>query len=631
MTYRGQDLDLRTPQSYGAGFRESSLSSPFEGQAGGETARGARPETIYVDDALMRCCNDAYDLALVHRSVEVGIVHLMHAMTQSDAANAILSARGVSVVTLRRETGEMMASDLPLGQTNGKASPRKSSELEEVLRLAARQAYARRAPAGIEDVVSVLFEAYRDAASTQVLRRHTDRPFTARSPIAGTSLPPLRGFGADEPRERVRAPSRSFSLSEPPRPRAEPVDVSPAVTDRLAQIERGIETRFSDLSRGWSALGDRLVALEGSVESSRSENLALPNQISEQLRGMDGIERKLELMERTFSSLADRLVGVERSLERRTQIGTGPAADLEPVVARLTALERSVTGGMSEGARNWAALAERLKSIEKAASGNGGVGVDLAPMGDRLRQLEDALAQSRAETRAVRDVLAQVNDKLAAMSEASTRQRAEVTETVARPVMERVQALISVVDQRSQETSRAGGQVNERLGIIDRAMQSLGQRSLEVTAQHEQDIHDLRESLVKLNENQQAMASAFDQWRTEISSETGLIASRLGSIEVSTRAPLSQIEAMNTNVQRLLRFSVMRAERRSKFVRWLFGTEDWYSASWHNAAWQRAEQDKHAAEEAPAPRFPQAPADTTAARMKDDDALPPTVSIIRRA
>jgi len=90
MSYRGEDLDLRTPQTLGTG------------DVG---AMGARSGPIWVDDTVLACTNHAFDIALAHRAGEVRLEHLLNALTRIEVAAEALEARGVRVAALRAPQG----------------------------------------------------------------------------------------------------------------------------------------------------------------------------------------------------------------------------------------------------------------------------------------------------------------------------------------------------------------------------------------------------------------------------------------------------------------------------------------------------------------------------------------------
>ena len=84
-------------------------------------AAAARPSSqrasgpIWVDDTLLACANQAFDIALAYRSAEVRLEHLVLAMTRVEPAAAALEARGVRVVSLRRDSAVTIAGELPRG------------------------------------------------------------------------------------------------------------------------------------------------------------------------------------------------------------------------------------------------------------------------------------------------------------------------------------------------------------------------------------------------------------------------------------------------------------------------------------------------------------------------------------
>src|SRR5262245_40551695 len=132
MSYRGEDLDLRTPQTWtgvpGDLAGGTDLSLP---QNGKRTPYPSGP--ISVDATVLGCANQAYEMAAAHRAGEVRIEHLLNAMTRIDAAAAALETRGVRVAALRRETATIIASEIPAVAGGGVTSPRRSDEFAEVL------------------------------------------------------------------------------------------------------------------------------------------------------------------------------------------------------------------------------------------------------------------------------------------------------------------------------------------------------------------------------------------------------------------------------------------------------------------------------------------------------------------
>src|SRR5262245_53212993 len=102
--YRGDDLDLRTPQATPGDFAIHEPVEPFVVASRPRPAAGAsRSAPIWVDATLLDCCNHAYDVASAHRAAEVRLEHLIYALTRIDEAAHTLEVRGVRVANLRRE------------------------------------------------------------------------------------------------------------------------------------------------------------------------------------------------------------------------------------------------------------------------------------------------------------------------------------------------------------------------------------------------------------------------------------------------------------------------------------------------------------------------------------------------
>jgi hypothetical protein len=172
-SYRGEDLDLRTPG--GRPVREAFVAEaqPIQGRMRAPLSNGGgRGEPTYVDETVMACCNHAFDIAQAHGASEVRLDHLIHAMTRVEAAAQILEERGVREAHLRRESAAVLASQIPVGLGNTHATPRAAAELDDVLRRASDSAARSGDVAGVEAVLWAMLTAYRDHAAVQLLARH---------------------------------------------------------------------------------------------------------------------------------------------------------------------------------------------------------------------------------------------------------------------------------------------------------------------------------------------------------------------------------------------------------------------------------------------------------------------------
>ena len=118
MSYKGSDLDLRTPYALG-------VSEDAAGQAGWSLPpMPGRDGPIPVDQTVLACCNAAYDAALFHGARDVRVEHLLYALTRVDAARDILEQHGVRTQQLRRDAAGAIVDEAPAtGAARCRAAP----------------------------------------------------------------------------------------------------------------------------------------------------------------------------------------------------------------------------------------------------------------------------------------------------------------------------------------------------------------------------------------------------------------------------------------------------------------------------------------------------------------------------
>lgn len=625
MAYRGDDLDLRTVQGYGAREPADILSAA---RSPGLSARGKMP--LVVDDLVMAVINDAYEIALAHRALEVRIEHLLNAMTRFEASQIALEQAGVRVGSLRRETATIIASETPAG--NGKGAPRTSEELEEVLRHAVEIADVRRAPAAIEDVLSVLFEPRRELAGLAVLRRHTQPRY--REPVPGRTeamLPPLaRTFVADEPRERVRAPARSAYVPE----------AGPTITDSvqntriealerlvrelsqdlaaerktmsgvLGDLQRDIVTTREDTAR---VLVDRLQAFETTISSKQDGRGAASG---ERLTAIERvIDQRLGDIGRTFAALGDRLAALE------TKVSEAPKAtvSLQPVVDRLAALEAKL-GDVPRSTVSLQPVVDRLQALEQALAArqpDTQTPAALSAMSERIAAIDARTAETTKSVagmaaKVTEDVAARVagqvagavNEKLVLLDQAMGQQRTRIVEALTAqdaagqrleklvterlqavaqstgPLVERIGLMGAALESKDAAAAELQRQLEQRLVAIEQRIAAAAQRTGELHAARDKDVLELHDALVKINGNQQTLAASMDQWRMEMAGDVGVVANRMEVLERNSERPVQMLSQLNTDMQAMYAMTLKREQRKSRFRMWLFGTEDWYGDSW---------------------------------------------------
>ena len=589
MVYKGDDLGLMTPHGWGSG-RAMTMSMGYRNSPAGRTeawlTRSYQPaddlSSMWVDDSVLRSCNQAYDLAVVHRAPEVGPEHLLHAMTLEVESIEVLRDHNVNVTTLRHESAAMMASAAPVGYGMGRVKPRNSEEFVRILRLAADRAYAHRSPVTTEDILDTLFDMKSDHSSRNLLSRHradwrlrtnpdvpmddnrdrfreaptvTDSFQNTRIDALERMVHELSGDIAENRQtfaeliEELRGSRGGIGRSDPPRLTGRSngsghqqagVDADPVI-DRLYAIERNVEAKFDELARAWDILGKRLEELEDAVEdgAESSGGLAVDEvsaktaeALGEKLKGMsgfevkvdelEGLESKVGRLEVALSGLPERLIAMERRLATRSTGGSGEV-DLGPVADRLGALE---------------------KLIASSPDGN----VEMAPVMSALGSIERRVD----DTGLVADGLAERLDKV---DSALDGQRHVIADAVSNVVAARLTAMEAKSASELQRVLAAVGNGDE----VDSAT------------------HD---ALIKLNTNQQTLASAFDQWRLESKSDANAILQRIQMLETMPKLPEGELSALRDRLDALATRMTEKQDFWTRFRIWLYGTDDWYGASW---------------------------------------------------
>lgn len=596
MAYRGDDLDLRTMQGFSArdpadilaGARSPALST-----------RGKLP--LIVDDLVMAVINDAYEIALAHRAHEVRIEHLLNAMTRFEASQIALEQAGVRVGSLRRETATIIASETPATNGKGapRTSEELEEVLRHAVEIAdMRRAPAaiedvlsasfepRRELAGLAVLRRHTQPRYRE-------------PAPARTESILPSL--ARTFASDEPRERVRAPARSAYLPEPgpsitdnvQNTRIEALErlvrelsqdlaaERKTMSGALVELQRDIVTAREDTAR---VLVDRLQAFETTISSKQDGRGAVSG---ERLTAIERIiDQRLSDIGRTFTALADRMA----ALETRLADTPGSTASLQPVLDRLQAIERALStrqpdaqtpAALSAMSERIAALDARSADATKAVAGlaatvAGQVG---AAVTDRLAVLDQAMGQQR--TRIIEALTAQ--DASGQRIERLVTERLQAVTQATGPLVERIGQMSVALNSKDAAAAEMHRQLEQRLAAMEQRIAASANRNGELHAARDKDVLELHEALVKINGNQQTLAASMDQWRMEMAGDVGVVANRMEVIERNAERPVQMLSQLNSDMQAMYAMTLKREQRKSRFRTWLFGTEDWYGESWAEA------------------------------------------------
>jgi hypothetical protein len=594
MGYRGEDLDLRTPQTWSASQADLTGAGEVAAMTGG--ARGAvRSGPIWVDDTVLACSNHAFDVALAHRAGEVRIEHLLHALTRIDAASEALEARGVRVAALRRESATIIANEIPVGLPNGKGVPRRSEEFAEVLRLAAANAARRNAPAGIEDLLYVLFDQRSELPGLSLLHRNTMR---------GTReilepLPPLTRYTPEPPR-----------YSAPPVERY--VRVEPAQQRYAVEAPRPYRSEYAGTPTD-SIQNTRIDALEQMVRALGNDLSNERQTFSAMLKdiGRDAQSHRDD-QGRMHSGLYDRLENLEKVMTSQNQAPQQSGAPVEDLIERMQSVEASLQQRLNDMSRSWTVLSDRLQSLEHAvreASDGTGVSsdivsritaaVDLKPIANRLDIIEEALLSREPAgdhgigermrtlegeiTRALGSNAASTA-RLESLVSGFERQRADLVNQLAGPVIDRVSSITTAHAGQISSVNDTLVRLAERVDAVERAVAAEIETAAAKHQAYAQDLTKVHEALMKLNQNQVTLAGSIDQWHTESAGDVAVISTKLAAIDRDASRPMEMLGNLNAQMDVLNRTMIERYHRRNRFWYWLFGTDDWLGRSWPSQA-----------------------------------------------
>jgi hypothetical protein len=167
MVYKGEDLELITPDEW-SGARAGWGASRSSGR-GPANERDLTPDwldralvpqqggtALWVDATVLACCNKAYDLAVVHHAGEVGLEHLVHAMTLDVDAIDVLRSYNIDVTSLRSESAARLAQGRRSWTANRGTSLPNSADFNGILTRAADHAYDEGQPVTIAHILEAM-------------------------------------------------------------------------------------------------------------------------------------------------------------------------------------------------------------------------------------------------------------------------------------------------------------------------------------------------------------------------------------------------------------------------------------------------------------------------------------------
>ncbi len=585
MGYRGDDLDLRTPQAAPGEVAALPAPSPFAATPRPRASAGmTNGAPIWVDETVLDICNHAYDVASAHRAIEVRLEHLIYALTRTDAAAEALEMRGVRVAALRREAAGVIATEIPAAQANGRTTPRRAEAFEELLRIAASHAYRRQAPVGVGDIVYALFDGGADFMSLLPLLPSVFRPAQLQADASRLDTEGIRDRIRNGPAHSAYGLTTELaSLSAPP---------STNQHARIDAIEQSIRALTTELANERKILSGVLQDLQRELMAQREDTSRLGGITHDKMQAIFG----------------DRLQSLEQAfLSART-----PGSDGNALNERLGLLERALQAEIAVTRAAVEALADKPD-------------VDLIPLVQRIETIETSAALERQRVKTGEETFF---GKIQALSESLERQPADISTLVSTPLIEHLDALAVARDAQHEAATGGIAEANRRLTQLEEAfaahvaraesaaetasqerasIRELLERLTETIAQEtdssretfarltenlSQDLSELHDGLSKVDAGQHALSTTLDAQGQDSASAVGSLLARIENLEKAAEKPVEMLGALSTTVEKMHKVTVEKYYRRNRFWYWLFGTDDWLAASWPSQSARVAEELK---------------------------------------
>lgn len=542
MEYRGDDLDLRTPQAAAGDFAMSQPAEPLVTTSRARaTASAARTAPIWVDETLLDCCNHAFDVASAHRATEVRLEHLVYALTRIDAAAEELEAHGVRVASLRREAATVVATEIPAAHGNGKTNPRRAEAVEDVLRTAAAHAYRRQSPAGVTDVIFALLDSGLEFSTLLRFLPATPRPVEA-------------ALETGEPRDRARngpsaAPARGFAADF----------TITSQHSRIDAIEQSLRALTIELANERKILSGVLQDLQRELMAQREDTSRLGGITQDKIQTVFG----------------DRL----HSLEQAFLSGRGgPNGDTGALQDRLGVLERALQGEIAVTRAAVEALAEKPD-------------LDLAPLVERFEATEAAVGTLSATVeRQPAEIAALVTrpiiEHLNALAVTRDAQHATTTDGVA-DTHRRLDALEAALNTHAAGAAKERAELRE---LLERLTERSQDNFATLTESITQDLSEVHDGISRVHSDSHALATTIESEAQDAGNAFASLAARIDALEKAAVRPIEMLETLSATVDKMHKVTVEKYYRRNRFWYWLFGTDDWLAASWPSQSARIAEE-----------------------------------------
>lgn len=613
MQYKGEDLDLRVPQMRMTRETYAMLDPEPAAHNGRWRLNATSGEPVWVDETLLACCNQAFDMALAHGAAEVGLEHLVNAFTRVDAATRILESRGIREAQLRRDSAALIASDTSAVVPGERPPPRRSVDFEDTLRRAAEIAQRRNSVAGVEDVLWVLLSSPRDVPAIALLRRlapewqRSDTHRLRDMTIGATEYRPQPVVPFDSVGARIGVIEDGLRAlhSELQADRKMLTDlirdIQRDIGAQRADIERAVHAVSSDGNRAPAQLAERMQALEKSVRSGLGEgarNWAALTQHLQKAEKSDTTEMRTVLTERLagierlvetgagdggrrWADISDRLGQIETLLAHRADVAAGQTALAE----RLTALEGLVQSGLGRAGPLASTLMERLEVIDQTLRQPSRDNADAALLIDeRLDTLERLIERRTDETNGHS---AEIIDRLKHLDSGVQNLQGPAPALLSADQL--AEPVIAHVADLKQQSEQRHGQIKDELAVLTATLTTLAEarRSdgavlAEAMSARDRELDAIHEAMSRLSENQITLASAISDWRHASRVDLGAINTQLErlippptatvrAVAPEKAAPSVTVDAKDYTFRKTAPVDGSPVHR---FWIWLFGTDN---------------------------------------------------------
>ncbi len=562
MAYRGDDLDLKVPPN-----RQRGTSG---GTSAGDT-------TLWVDETVLACCNNAFDLALAYGAADVRLAHLVHALPRVDAAVRVLEQRAIGAARLRHESAALIVNETPVPLTGERNPPRRSIDLEDVLRRAVDAARRRGTVAGVEDVLHALLSGSRTNPAVELLTRlapeiPTENPLPV-DPVARLDHieDALRGIHAELAGDRkllsdiVRDLQRevadqrgdsaniSTTLDERLAGLERHLRAAPEISNKLQSIERAVQGGMGEGARTWAAIEQRLQGLETALRTSE-----LLEPLAKRLTAVEqALQDRASDSVRSWVALADRVQSLEKLYQagstetvRQWSVLTQGNAEILKSLAqhsapldggalteRLELMERTVRSGLGDTVRSNALLADRVGVVERVV-GTRNDTQSAMQLDERLRALESTLDGRARETGGrwleLVDRLKSIEGRIGANADAPSSTALAAlpsAEDLAKPVVSYLASVTNDAAARDEQQSRTMAEIGGRVAALEHVVQANNAAVHAAARVYDRNTDELHEGFVRLSENQHTLASAIGDWRDDSTTELRRIAGGLDRLK----------------------------------------------------------------------------------------------------